>query len=95
MSFALFTSNVLRSLRGTPTTSGNSQVAISYQQWRRTVVFPGVRLHTEKNLNRGQTFHHFPLDKRLRREWIKNIRRDPGHNFKVSFQIVGALSQSP
>ena len=47
-----------------PTTSGNSQVAISYRQWRGTVVFPGVRLHTEKNQieDKPSTISHWIRD---------------------------------
>ncbi|KAL2095581.1 hypothetical protein ACEWY4_007729 [Coilia grayii] len=37
-----------------------------------------------KKSYRGQTFHRFPKDKTLRREWIKNIKRDPGPHFKIN-----------
>ncbi|XP_058616661.1 THAP domain-containing protein 1-like [Onychostoma macrolepis] len=37
-----------------------------------------------KKSNRGQTFHRFPKDQGLRRQWIINIRRDPGRNFKIN-----------
>ncbi|KAL0962599.1 hypothetical protein UPYG_G00342320 [Umbra pygmaea] len=33
---------------------------------------------------RGQTFHRFPKDAVLRREWIHKIRRDPGRHFKIT-----------
>ncbi|XP_041966785.1 uncharacterized protein LOC125303093 [Alosa alosa] len=39
--------------------------------------------HRKKSY-RGQTFHRFPKDQGLRRQWIINIRRDPGRNFKIN-----------
>ncbi|XP_067308226.1 THAP domain-containing protein 3-like [Pseudorasbora parva] len=32
----------------------------------------------------GQTFHRFPKDPVLCREWIHKIRRDPGRHFKIN-----------
>ncbi|CAL8386485.1 unnamed protein product [Boreogadus saida] len=37
-----------------------------------------------KKSNRGQTFHRFPNDLGLRREWIIKIKRDPGRHFKIN-----------
>ena len=35
----------------------------------------------------GFTFHQFPKDEALRKQWIYQIRRDVGKNFKVSYWI--------
>ncbi|XP_063060395.1 THAP domain-containing protein 2-like isoform X1 [Engraulis encrasicolus] len=38
----------------------------------------------EKKSYRGQTFHRFPKEQALRREWINHVKRDPGPYFKIN-----------
>lgn len=65
-------------------TCGTGQNSGQTCQTQRSLLHAQMPKQSSKKIP-GLTFHQFPKDKALRKQWIYKIHRDFGKNFKVSY----------